>query len=353
MIVDDLIQQPGSWLSEINSSGVVISSRIRLARNVEPVAFPGWAGEQERTKLFKRLRTIFSELKSMPDAQVLEMCDLAANERDILRERHLISQELVDRGPGSGLAMCTAENIAVMINEEDHLRLQAIAPGLQLADIWTRLNAVDTELEEHLTFAYSEQLGYLTACPSNVGTGLRASVMMHLAGLRLTSEVEPVINGLEKIGFTVRGLWGEGTDAHGNMFQVSNQNTLGNSEENIINEFITIVSEVTEHELNARARLAETRYHRLVDWVARARGILQNARMISSQEAADLLSALRLGFEMGIIGGLSLSTINEIMISMQPGHLQKAMQKAAGPEERDRLRADLARERVRDVVFLD
>ena len=353
MIVDELVGRPGAWLSMKNSTGIVISSRIRLARNISGSAFPAWAGEQERVRLLERLKGVFANLASMPNTLMLVMAELSATDRDVLRERHLISQELAERGPGSALAISPDEHIAIMINEEDHLRLQAIAPGMDLQDIWTKIDAVDSEIEHHLSYAFSERLGYLTACPSNVGTGLRASVMMHLAGLRLMNEVDAVINGLEKMGFTARGLWGEGTEAHGNMFQLSNQQTLGRSEREIIDGFSEIVAEVTEHEQNARTRLTETQHTNLVDWVARAYGILQNARILTSQEAADLLSALRLGVELGYVGGLGIPEINQIMLMSQPGHLQKSTGRILGPEERDTLRARLTRNKLQKAKLLE
>ncbi len=353
MIVDELVGRPGSWLSEMDPTGIVISSRIRLARNISGSAFPGWAGEQERVRLLERLKGVFLKLETLPNTMILEMAELAATDRDVLRERHLISQELAERGPGSALAISPDEQIAIMINEEDHLRLQAISPGMELRNIWSKINSVDSEIESHLRYAYSTRLGYLTACPSNVGTGLRASVMVHLAGLRLMNEVDAVINGLEKMGFTARGLWGEGTEAHGNMFQLSNQQTLGQSETAIIEDFIEIVSEVTEHEQNARKRLSETQHTNLVDWIARAFGILQNARILTSQEAADLLSALRLGIEMDYIGGLGISDINQIMLMSQPGHLQKSTGRVLGPEERDTLRARLTRNKLHTAKLLE
>ncbi|MFT5239185.1 MAG: protein arginine kinase [Candidatus Promineifilaceae bacterium] len=353
MIVDDMVRTPGSWLGMKKPTGIVISSRIRLARNIEGVAFPGWAGEQERVQLLARLKGCFTSLASMPNTLVLEMAELAETDRDVLRERHLISQELAERGSGSALAISPDEQIAIMVNEEDHLRLQAIAPGMQLRDIWDKINAVDSEIEDLFGYAFSPQLGYLTACPSNVGTGLRASVMMHLAGLRLTNEVESVINGLEKIGLTVRGLWGEGTEAYGNMFQVSNQQTLGHSEAQIIDAFIELVTEVTQHEKNARARLAESQRVNLIDWVARAYGLLKNARIMSSQEKADLLSALRLGIEMGYVGGVDIADINQIMLMGQPGHLQKSTGRVLGPEERDTLRARLTRNKLQNAKLLE
>ena len=350
--IDNLIKSPGAWLSMGQPTGVVISSRVRLARNVAGVAFPGWAGEEERVNLCAQLSGVVGQLRSLPGAALIDMGTLDLLEKDILRERHLISHELCERGRGSALALAQGERIAIMINEEDHLRLQAMSPGLNLKGIWHELDTVDSELDEKIEFAFAENKGYLTACPSNVGTGMRASTMLHLAGLRLAGEVDAVVNGLEKIGLAVRGLLGEGTEAHGNMYQVSNQQTLGESEEEIIDQLIEVVHEVIWHEQNARSRLEEKESQRLVDTVARARGLLLNCRILSSQEALDLLSDMRLGVEIGLIGKLEIERINEIMLLTQPGHLQKMAGRVLSPDERDALRAQVVQSRLKGTELL-
>ncbi|MCE9614040.1 MAG: protein arginine kinase [Lentisphaerae bacterium] len=352
MIIDELIKSPGSWLSMRKSTGVVISSRVRLARNVANVAFPGWAGEDERIRLCQRLTTVLGGLRSIPNPVFLDMGTLDTIDKDILRERHLISHELCERGRGSALALSAEERLSVMINEEDHLRLQAMSPGLNLPAMWQELDALDSEIEEQVEYAFTDTRGYLTACPSNVGTGLRASVMLHLAGLRMLGEVDAVVNGLEKLGLAVRGLLGEGTEAHGNMFQISNQQTLGESEDEIMDSLMQIIHEVVWHEQNARARMAEQNANRLADTVARARGILLNCRVLSSQEALDFLSDVRLGVEMGLIGNLKIERLNEIMLLTQPGHLQKMARKVLSPEERDVLRAEIVQSRLKGTSLL-
>ena len=346
VFVDELVKNPGSWLSMRKDTGIAISSRVRLARNISGGAFPGWAGEEERVRLCVQLQKALNDLTAITTPTFLDMGSLAEMDKEILRERHLISTEMVERGRGSGVAISDDEGIAIMINEEDHLRLQAIAPGMQLVETWERINSVDSELEQSLDYAFADQLGYLTACPSNVGTGLRASVMLHLAGLRMLNEVEPVINGLERLGVTGRGLLGGGTEAHGNMFQVSNQQTLGASEDAIIQNLISTVNEVIQHEQNARWRIIEKREAHLTDMISRARGILLNCRILSSHEAVDLLSALRLGVEMEIVGNLRVARINEIMLLTQPAHLQKIAGRVLNPEERDELRAGMVREKL-------
>ena len=225
-------------------------------------------------------------------------------------------------------------------------RMQALAPGLQLREAWERIDRLDSELDATLDYAFSPRLGYLTACPTNVGTALRASVMMHLAGLALLDEMRPVINGIQKLGLTVRGLWGEGTEASGNLFQVSNQMTLGESEGDIIHRLHQIVVEIIGHERNARARLMGTKEHVLRDTVGRAWGILRHAHVLTSREALDSLSALRLGIDAGILDDLPLSIVDELLLLTQPAHLQSLEKRVLSPEERDVVRARLVRERL-------
>jgi protein arginine kinase len=347
---DDLVRNPGAWLIAGEQPEVIVSSRIRLARNIGGVAFPGWAGEAECVRLQQELVPVLTGLKALRQPRVGDMAVLSAVDRELLRERHLISNELAQKGRGSALVMRPDEILSVMVNEEDHLRIQAMRPGLQLTDLWTEINALDTELEEQVTFAFSPRLGYLTACPTNVGTGLRASVMVHVPGLRLTNEIEPIVKGLTKIGLAVRGLLGEGTDASGNMFQISNQTTLGESEDVIISRLIQIVTEVTGHERNARARMMEQRPAYVLDFVGRAYGVLSHAAVLSSKEVLDLLSGLRLGIELGIIKGVDLAGINRLMLLTQPGHLQKLEARTISPEERDQVRARIVREAVRSAV---
>jgi protein arginine kinase len=349
MLIDQFVKQPGSWLSVKQDTGIVISSRVRLARNVKNVAFPEWAGEAESVRLCNDLHRILGEIPMLGDSTFFDMETLDPVEKEVLKERHLISNELADKGKGSGVLVTKDEGIAIMVNEEDHLRLQAISPGMQLSAIWEKINAVDSELEKHLGYAFSESLGYLTACPSNVGTGLRASVMMHLSGLKLMNEIEPAVKGMNRIGLAVRGLLGEGTEAYGDMFQVSNQSALGESEANIIQNLVRLVQEVATHEQNARARLMEQRKTCLLDQIGRAYGILMHAQVLSSREAIDLMSILKLGVDFGIVRNLTVSRINEIILLSQPGHLQRFVRKMLSPQERDETRARIVRQKLGNV----
>lgn len=353
MIVDELVRNPGSWLAVRKNTGSIISSRVRLARNLKGPKFPEWADAEARKRLCAELHAAVSSLDLLAGALSFDIGELDAVDREILQERHLISHELAARGAGGALIVSRDEQIAVMINEEDHLRLQAICPGLGLERLWQRIGAVDRALETRLAFAFSPRLGYLTACPSNVGTGLRASVMMHLVGLRLTGEVDAVLHGLEKLDLAVRGLSGEGSEASGNMFQISNQSTLGAAEEDIVRDLVRVVAEVAGHEQNARARLLEGNRRLVFDQVGRAYGLLRQVRILPSVEAVDLFSALRMGVEFGMIRGLTVRAINEILLLTQPGHLQKISGRCIDAEERDAMRADIVRQKLSEVSMTE
>ncbi|MCK5528537.1 MAG: protein arginine kinase [Kiritimatiellae bacterium] len=352
MYIDQLIESPVAWMSRRNT-GIVISSRVRLARDLKGMAFPGWAGENESLQVCTDLKNVFEKLPSFTGLSFFEMDQLADIDKQVLIERNLISSALAKKGKGSALVVAEDQHIAVMINEEDHLRLQAVKAGLHLNSIWKTIDSVDSEIESSLDFAFSPALGYLTACPSNVGTGLRASVMVHLLGMKLTGELDAALNGLSSIGLAIRGILGEGTKSFGSIFQVSNQSTLGMSEGDIIKKLDKLVRELVVHEENARARLMEQKQSYLFDHVARAFGILTHARLLSSGESIDMLSALRLGVDLGLVKNLTVSKISEIMLVTQPGHLQKEAGKVMSEEERDYLRATVVRDGVRKVKLAD
>jgi len=248
------------------------------------------------------------------------------------------------------VALREDESLSLMVNEEDHLRMQALLPGLSLRECWRRINAVDTELEGRVTYAFAPDWGYLTACPSNIGTGIRASVMLHLPGLTLMNELEPIMKGIQKIGLAVRGLWGEGTEANGNMLQVSNQITLGETEDQIVAHLEQIALEIVEYERSARERLLEKREAVLRDHVGRAVGILTQAHLLSSKEALDWLSGLRLGIDMELIRNLDRQVVDELFLLIQPAHLQWREGRRLKPAERDAARATLVRERLKSAM---
>jgi protein arginine kinase len=342
MTLDDMVKRHGSWLEAGINEGPVISSRIRLARNLEDYNFPGWASEEEKKAIWQRTTSFFEEA----DTTFINWSMGATTpiDKEILFERHLISQELAVKEEGCGVFVTPNECLSIMVNEEDHIRIQSLQPGLNLKEAWQAADRIDDQLEAELSYAFSPKLGYLTSCPSNIGTGMRASVMLHLPALVLMEEMEPVINGISKIGLAVRGMWGEGTEAAGNMFQVSNQITLGRREDEIISHLEQIVLELIEHENNARNRLMNERSLTIEDHVARAFGTLSNARVMNSAEALNLLSILRLGLDLGMNDQFSRREIDMLFIAIQPAHLQKLQSKDLEPEERDVVRAEMLRD---------
>ncbi len=340
------------WLREEDPEGIVMSARIRLARNAAEAAFPGWAGNEEGERLCRRLLPILEAVPPLAGGTVLRMEEVGPLERQILFERHLISHDLTGKGVGSAVLVAPDEAVSVMINEEDHLRIQGLVSGKDLTALWTLVDALDTRIEKQIPYAASPRLGYLTACPSNVGTGLRASLMLHLPGLRLTEDAEKVVKGLNKLGLAVRGLLGEGTDAYGGMYQISNQITLGESEPAIIAHLLQIVDEVIGHERRARQRLAESRPRLLKDRVMRAVALLTHARLMGAEEALDLLSGIRLGLALSWIKHLPWPELDELFLLVQPAHLQKQAGRTLAPEERDEFRADLLRKRMAGVEWV-
>src|SRR5581483_2794665 len=328
---------------------IVMSSRVRLARNVKNAAFPGWAKKPERIRVLELIRPAIEGLPEMKDAFSESMDNLSTLDKQILVERHLISREHAAKSAGSGLVLNKEESLCVMINEEDHLRMQALRPGLQLKQAWVAIDHADTSLEKKLDYAFSTDVGYLTACPTNLGTGIRVSAMLHLPGLVLAEQINPIIQSVNKLGLAVRGLYGEGTEALGNVFQVSNQMTLGETEAAIVERLEKVLSQIIEHEENARDTLLEKKPKMVYNHIGRAYGILANAHSISSKETMNLLSLMRLGMDLGLFPGTERSLVDELFILTQPAHLQKQHSEKLSAEERDLLRADMVRERLRPV----
>lgn len=328
---------------------IVLSSRVRLARNLRNISFPGWAKKNDRLQSLDLVKTAVESLPQMQNAFSASMDDLKMLEKQILVERHLISREHAAKSAGSGVVISKDESICVMINEEDHLRMQAISPGLQIRQVWMTIDEVDSSLEKSLDYAFSSTLGYLTACPTNVGTGIRVSAMLHLPGLVLSEQINQIIQAVNKLGFAVRGLYGEGTEALGNVFQVSNQMTLGESENEIVERLNKVLAQLIEHEENARAALMEKKDRMVLNHIGRAYGILANAHSISSKETMNLLSLMRLGLDLGLFPGVQSFLMDELFIVTQPAHLQKSISEKMTAEERDVMRADMMRDRLNEV----
>src|SRR6266404_3187637 len=328
---------------------IVMSSRVRLARNLKEAAFPGWAKKPERVRVLELIRPAVESLPDMKDAFSETMDSLSTLDKQILVERHLISREHAAKSAGSGLVLNREETFCVMINEEDHLRMQALRPGLQIRAAWNAIDQLDSTLERKLDYAFNQDWGYLTACPTNLGTGIRVSAMLHLPGLVLAEQINPIIQSVNKLGLAVRGLYGEGTEALGNVFQVSNQMTLGEAEAAIVERLEKVLSQIIEHEENARGTLLEKKPKMVYNHIGRAYGILANAHSISSKETMNLLSLMRLGVDLGLFPEVERALVDELFIITQPAHLQKQFSDKLSAEERDLLRSDMVRERLRHV----
>lgn len=328
---------------------IVMSSRVRLARNVKNLAFPGWAKKPDRIKALESIRPAVESLPQMATAFSQSMDNLTNIDKQILVERHLISREHAAKSAGSGLVFNKEESLCVMINEEDHLRMQALRPGLQLKQAWVAIDQVDSDLEKRLDYAFNPEVGYLTACPTNLGTGIRVSAMLHLPGLVLSEQINQIIQSVNKLGLAVRGLYGEGTEALGNVFQVSNQMTLGEAETDIVERLNKVLLQIIEHEENARILLLEKKPKMVFNHIGRAYGILANAHSISSKETMNLLSLMRLGVDLGHFPKVERWLIDDLFIVTQPAHLQKQFSEKLAAEERDLLRADMVRERLKKV----
>lgn len=328
---------------------IVLSSRVRLARNLQGRSFPCWARKTDRVETMEMVRTHVQALEVFEGGFTETMDKLKAVEKQLLVERHLISREHAAKSSGSALVLSRDESFCVMINEEDHMRMQALKPGLQIKEAWQAINDIDSELESHLEYAFSEEFGYLTACPTNVGTAIRVSAMLHLPGLALAEQISPIVNSVNKLGLAVRGLYGEGTDALGHIFQVSNQMTLGENEPEIVERLSKVLFQLIENEKNAREKLLEEKPKVVFNHIGRAYGILANAHTISSKETMNLLSLLRLGIELDVFPDLDSPAADELFILTQPAHLQHERKGKLNADQRDITRADLLRERLRNV----
>lgn len=340
MSLTTLIDTPSELTDGTSSkSAIVLMTRIRLARNLAAYPFPGWASPEQRAEIVQLCRKAVAKAPAMKRGHAFAIEEASELERQILVERHLISRELSGAKEGAGAVVSKDQTCSVMINEEDHLRIQVLRSGFQLKKAWNAINDLDTSLEQNLDYAYSSRLGYLTACPTNLGTGMRGSVMMHLPALVITSQMEKIVRAVNQLGMVVRGLFGEGSDASGSIFQISNQTTLGETEEDIIKRLEAVLKSIIEHEENARAKLLETDAEKLFDKIGRAYGILQNSHLLSSGEAMNLLSLIRLGVDLGLFSCEQRAIVDRLFIEAQPGHLQHAQKGEFEPAQRDILRA--------------
>jgi len=347
MKLNDLLNQESEWLKETGpNSDIVISSRIRLARNLERLSFSHWADEKEQQEVLNQVESAINTSNYLKGSLILRMRDLSNIDKQFLVERHLISREHAAEPDHKGVVISDREIVSIMINEEDHLRFQVLQSGFNLQEAKSLIDRIESELEPHLNFAFSSNWGYLTACPTNVGTGMRASVMLHLPALVMTSQITKVLQAIAKLSLTTRGLFGEGTEARGNFFQISNQISLGRLEVELIDNIERVIRQVIEYEQNARNNLLTHNRELIEDRVWRAYGILKGVRIISSNETIDLLSSMRLGVDMGILKDIGRGIVNELFILTQPAHLQKIEGKALTADKRDVKRAELIRKRL-------
>lgn len=347
MDVEQLAGTVGEWLKGTGpESDIVISTRVRLARNVQGELFVNRASPPQRGKLEKELREAIEAAGILSKVLYFGMDAASELDRAFLVERHLISRDLAVGEGARGVAVNPSENVSIMVNEEDHLRIQVIKSGLQTRPTWSRINRIDDMLEKQVAYAFSPQLGYLTACPTNVGTAMRVSVMMHLPALVITKEIERVFYAVSKINLAVRGLFGEGSQAASDFFQISNQIALGRTEEQILQTIEGVIPNIIEYERRSRDALLRESRAKLEDRVWRAYGTLKYAHLISSEETMEKLSSLRLGINLGIIKDVDIKTVNELFILTQPAHLQKHARRALEPKERDPVRAEFIRKRL-------
>jgi len=332
---------------------IILSSRIRLARNLDHTPFPGWAAMTRRGEVLSRVFDTLSHLEPFNQGVQLEMADLNELEKLVLVERRLVSRELTEADSGAGVFVSPSQDAAVMVNEEDHLRIQVVRSGFNLLKTWDMIDRIDSSIEQVLDYAFDKDFGYLTACPTNLGTGLRASAMLHLPGLVMLDHMEKVIRMVNQLGMAVRGSFGEGSEASGSVFQISNQQTLGEKEETIIKRLIQILKAVIEQENNARQVLVETRQAKLLDKIGRAYGILRNGHLLSSEEAVNLLSVARLGIDLKVLPEQFRETVDRLMMETQPGHVQYTAHSEVEPDSRDRLRADALRAKFKEIAEPD
>ncbi|MGB7325595.1 MAG: protein arginine kinase [Rubripirellula sp.] len=331
----------GEWLRGTGpESDIVISSRIRLARNLADFPFIRRCSDEDRVSIERTVRARMEAIEGWDDIRYVDIEQLSEIDRQFLVERQLISREIADAEGSRAVAIDPNEQYSVMVNEEDHLRIQVMHSGLDLRSAWDQINSLDDQLEGSILYAYNQKYGYLTACPTNVGTGLRVSVMLHLPALVITQQIEKVFRSMQRINVTVRGLYGEGSQYTGDFYQVSNQITLGHSEEDLVSLVgENVVPRIIEYERKARDFLVNQGQKDLHDDVSRALGILSTAKKISSEETMHYLSKVRMGVNLGLISDVPVGTINKLFIDTQPAHLQKLHGRLLGSSDRNVERA--------------
>lgn len=348
MKLDDFLHHSSEWLKGTGpSSDIVISSRIRLARNLSRIPFPNWASSEQTQDITEIVAKAIEKVDYLKNALYLKLAEVDNLDKQFLIERHLMSYEHAQKSNHKAVVIEPEEIVAIMVNEEDHLRIQVMQSGLNLFEAWNIITKIDDQLSQMMTIAFSQEWGYLTACPTNTGTGMRGSIMLHLPALVMTRQINRVLQAIAKLSFTTRGLYGEGTQASGNFFQVSNQVSLGHSEDMIIENINGLIRQIIEQESQSRNSLLTQNRAFLEDKIWRSYGTLENAFIINSDETIELLSMVRLGVDLKIIQNIDRGVINELFILIQPAHLQKMVNRKLTTQERDIKRAEIIRERLK------
>lgn len=354
MKVQDLMKEESELThSKSAPEPIVLSTRIRLARNLESFYFPDWSNIKKKKELLNLINREIGGLKAFEGTEMFDCSQMTEVEKGVLIERRLISLEFGEKGEGSGVLINKDQSLAVMINEEDHLRIQVLRSGYKFESAWQVIDELDNEIDKRLDYAFSPQLGYLTACPTNLGTGLRASIMMHLPGLVIVGQMEKVIRACSHLNLAVRGMYGEGSEATGSIFQISNQQTLGESEVEIIKKLTAVLDTVIEQEKNVRSQLLITERTKIFDKIGRAYGILCNAHRVDSNDAINLLSFMRLAVDFNLLPSKHRRMIDCLLIESRPAHIQLMMGKDTDPEKRDNHRAMMLQEKFRAIDSLN
>jgi protein arginine kinase len=347
MELNNLMNHTSEWLKGSGPhADIVISSRIRLARNLSGFPFPHWADKSKGEDVLAKVKNSLSKVDYLKKAAFFELANMDSIDKQFLVERHLMSLDHAQKTNSKAVAVDEEEIISIMVNEEDHIRLQVMQSGFNLYEAWNIINKIDDDIAKEINIAFLAEWGYLTACPTNAGTGMRGSVMLHLPALVMSQAIDRVLAAIAKLSFTTRGLYGEGTQAMGNFFQISNQVSLGSSEDEIIESINGLIRQIIEQENQAREALLSKNRPLLEDRVNRSLGILKSARIITSQETIELLSMVRLGCDLGMVRDIDRRRINELFIITQPAHLQKAEGKKLSSQERDVKRAQIIRDKL-------
>lgn len=334
------------WISGAGpEQDIVLSNRIRLARNINKIPFPGKAKKEDLAEIVSMVKEVVSKQDDFK-LFFIKIKDLPQVEKNLLVEKNLTSPAHLNKEAEAALFLNNEENISIMVNEEDHIRIQILTAGFQLEKSWKVADEIDDLLEDKLDFAFSKKIGYLSACPTNLGTGLRASVMVHLPALNVTNNIGKMLGAISQLGLVVRGIYGEGSESSGNIYQISNQITLGNSEKEIIDNLKSVTTQIIEEERNIREKLMKKQKIQVKDKIMRSYGILKYVQKIASDEAMELLSNVKLGIDMGIIDSLDSKVLSELLILIRPAHLQKSEGEELSSRERDIKRASLIRNRL-------